>query len=197
MSMRRCQLRTFTFYLFLAGHRVLSVGDIAKETGLSRQRIWQLAVTGGIPAERANPGGKHHRFHDSPAFAVWRKEKARQSARPPARQVRRAYRISRRRQEKIEKLRDIVICETEVTASDKEAALSYYRCLRTLRGMNIPERRIPLLEGIHALYESKLLFADILGFHHFFEFLESWIERLPTCSEITPQTEQSSLNVSA
>src|SRR4030095_13441048 len=104
MQDARCQLRSFTFYLFMAGNRVLSVGDIAKETGLSRQRIWQLAVTGWIPAERANPGGKHHRFHDSAAFAAWRKEKARQSARPPARQVRRAYRISQRRQVKIDKL---------------------------------------------------------------------------------------------
>jgi hypothetical protein len=107
----------------MAGNRVLSNGDIARETGLSRQRIWQLAVTGGIPAERANPGGKHHRFHDSAAFAAWRKEKARQSARPRASQVPRAYRISRRRQEKIEKLREISVNQTEVSASDKEAAL--------------------------------------------------------------------------
>jgi hypothetical protein len=111
---------------------VLSVGDIAKETGLSRQRIWQLAVTGGIPAERANPSGKHHRFHDSAVFAAWRKEKARQSARPRASQMRRAYRISRRRQAKIEKLREIDMKQTEVSASDKEAALLYYRCLHTL-----------------------------------------------------------------
>src|SRR4030095_1980957 len=123
MQDARCQLRSFTFYLFMAGNPVLSVGDIAKETGLSRERIWQVAVTGGIPAERANPGGKHHRFHDSAAFAAWRKEKARQSARPRASQVPRAYRISRRRQEKIEKLREISVNQTEVSASDKEAAL--------------------------------------------------------------------------
>ena len=97
----RCQLADLYILPFMAGNPVLSVGDIVKETGLSRQRIWQLAVTGRIPAERANPAGKHHRFHDSPAFAAWRKEKARQSARPRASQVRRAYRISRRRQEKI------------------------------------------------------------------------------------------------
>ena len=100
---QRCQPQTFTFYLSVTGNRILSVGDIAKETGLTRQRIWQLAAAGGIPAERANPGEKHHRFHDSALFAKWRKEKARQSARPRAIQVRRAYRISQRRQEKIEK----------------------------------------------------------------------------------------------
>src|SRR5437016_6963356 len=117
MQDARCQLRTFTFYLFMAGNPVLSVGDIVKETGLSRQRIWQLAVTGGIPAERANPGGKHHRFYDDATFAAWRKEKAQQSARPRANPVRRAYRISRRRQEKIEKLFEILKNQTEVSAS--------------------------------------------------------------------------------
>ena len=111
-------------------NRVLSVGDIAKETGLSRQRIWQLAVTGGIPADRANPGGKHHRFRDSAPFVAWRKEKAQQSARPRARQVRR--RAYRRRQEKIEKLREILENQTEVSASDKKAALLYYGCLLEL-----------------------------------------------------------------
>jgi hypothetical protein len=196
----RCQLRTFTFYLSMTGNPVLSVGDIAKETGLSRQRIWQLAVTGGIPAERANPGGKQHRFIDSPSFAEWRKEKARQSARRRAGQVRRPYRVRRaylRRQEKIEKLHEILVNETEVSASDKEVALWYYRCLFTLWwarvGMSL--REWPLLEGIHALYESKIIFGRGLKIDHY--GIEETIERLPTYSETTPQTEQSSLNVSA
>jgi len=194
----------------MTGNPVLSNGDIARETGLSRQRIWQLAVTGGIPAERANPGGKHHRFHDSAAFAAWRKEKARQSARPRASQGRRAYRISRHRQEKIEKLREILKNQT-VRASDKQAALSYYDCLAALANamsvlymlgwwvrpwkMNLTQRRIPLLEGIHALFEDFLVF----GYHGDPDVVDlgSAIERLPTCSETTPQTEQSSLNVSA
>jgi hypothetical protein len=179
----------------MAGTPVLSVGDIVKETGLSRQRIWQLAVTGRIPAKRANPGGKHHRFHDSAAFAAWRKEKARQSARPRASQVRRAYRISRRRREKIEKLREILENQTEVSASDKEAALLYYRCLFTLwwtRWVSLTER--PLLEGIHALYESKLIFGH--GLKIDFNGIESAIERLPTCSETTPRNGQFSLNAS-
>jgi hypothetical protein len=106
----------------MTGNPVLSVGDIAKETGLSRQRIWQLAVNGGIPAERANPGGKQHRFHDSPAFNAWRKNKKRQSARPRASQVRRASPISQRPQEKIEKLLEILENQTEVSASGKKAA---------------------------------------------------------------------------
>ena len=186
----------------MTGNPVLSVGDIAKETGLSRQRIWQLAVTGGIPAERANPGGKHHRFHDSAAFAAWRKEKAQQSARPPARQVRRAYRISQRRQEKIEKLLEILDNQTEVSAEEKEAALWYYGCLEALwwvRFWEGTQLRIPLIEGIHALYQSKLLFGNLtLGgrMDAHIDLLRA-IKRLPTRSETTPQTEQSSLNVSA
>jgi hypothetical protein len=181
----------------MAGHPVLSTGDIARETGLHRVRIWQLAVAGGIPAKRANPGGKQYRFHDSAKFAAWRKKKARQSARPRASQVRRAYRISRRRREKIEKLLEIIKNQTEVSALDKEAALLYYRCLFTLwwvRCMNLTERRIPLLEGVHALYESKLIFGQ--GLKIDFDGLESEIQRLPTRSETTPRNGQSSLNVS-
>jgi hypothetical protein len=208
--MQRCQLAAFTFYLFMAGNLVLSNGDIARETGLSRQRIWQLAVTGGIPAERANPGGKQHRFYDSAKFAAWRKEKAQQSARPRASQVRRAYRLSRRRQEKIEKLFEILENQTEVSAEEKEAALSYYGCLAELtdamsvlymlwwvRSWKMRQPRIPLLEGIHALFESKLRFSNADPNIDALIALESAIKRLPTCSETTPQTEQSSLNVSA
>jgi hypothetical protein len=114
--------------------------------------------------------------------------------------VRRAFRISQRRQEKIEKLMGILKNQTEVSAEEKEAALWYWGCLFALcrvRYGTMP-RPIPLLEGIQALYESKLLFAyydpkmDPLIIN-----LQSEIERLPTHSETTPQTEQSSLNVSA
>jgi hypothetical protein len=182
----------------MAGNPVLSVGDIAKETGLSRQRIWQLAVTGGIPAERANPGGKHHRFHDSPAFAAWRERKARQSAKPRVlSQVQRSRRISQRRQEKIEKLHEILENETEVSAPDKELALSYYRCLSMLwwARCGLSFREWPLLEGIHAAYQSKFLFGHGLEIDH--RGIEETIERLPTRLETTPQTEQSSLDASA
>ena len=88
--------------------------------------------------------------------------------------------------------------QTEVSASDKEAALLYYRCLHTLWWVRWRQPRIPLVEGIHALYESKLIFCnDEPAMIDFCIFLESEIEGLPTCSETTPQTEQSSLNVSA
>ena len=162
---------------------MLSNGDIARETGLSRQRVWQLAIAGRIPAESANPNGKQHRFYDSAKFAAWRKEKARQSARPRASQVRRASRISRRRQEKIDKALEILKNGTEVSASDKEAALSYCDCLfRLWRVRRWKETQLPLLEGIHALYESKLIFGHGLKRH--FISLESAIERLPSARKL-------------
>lgn len=180
---------------FMTGNRVLSVGDIAKETRLTRQHVWHLAVTGAIPAERANPGGKQYRFYESPRLTTWIKEKA--AYRPPVSQERRCSRISRRRREKIEKLLEILENKTEVSAQDKETALSYFSCLFVLwwaRWMN-PERRIPLLEGIHALYESKLIFGH--GLKMDFLYLDSEIKRLPTVKETTPQTEQSCVNASA
>jgi hypothetical protein len=51
-----------------------------------------------------------------------------------------------------------------------------------------------LLEGIHALYGSKITFRQG-QMEHF--ALKLFIADLPTRSETTPQTEQSSLNVSA
>jgi len=126
--------------------------------------------------------------------------------------VRRAYRISRRRQEKIEKLFEILKNQTEVSASEKEVALSYYGCLIKLtdamsdlymlgwwvqRPWKMKMTQIPLLEGIHALFEGKLVFGDADPEWDALVDLESEIKRLPTRSETTPQTEQSSLNVSA
>jgi hypothetical protein len=188
----------FTFYLFMAGNPVLSTGDIAKETGLSRQRIWQLGVTGEIPAERANPGGKHYRFYDSAEFAAWRKQKARQSARSRASQVRRASRISR--QEKIEKLFEILKNQTEVSAREKEAALSYFDCLFRLwrmrqvrRVRRWKETQLPLLEGIHALYGSKITFRKK---HMEYIAMKYFISDLPTRSKTTPRNGQFSLNAS-
>jgi hypothetical protein len=97
--------------------------------------------------------------------------------------VQRSHRISRRRQEKIEKLHEILVNETEVSASDKEVALWYYRCLFTLwwARVGISLREWPLLEGIHALYESKIIFGRGLKFDHY--GIEETIERLPTYSE--------------
>src|SRR5439155_4396996 len=115
-----------------------------------------------------------------------------------ASQVRRAYRISRRRDEKIEKLREILVENpTEVSASDKKAALLYCRCLLTLQWLNLTHRRIPLFEGIRALYESKLIYSNESPNDWVHIDIEGLIELLPTRSETTPQTEQSSLNVSA
>ena len=120
--------------------------------------------------------------------------KAQQSARPRAT---RAKRMSQRREEKIDKLLEILKNQTEVSASDKEAALQYLRCLYELwvrrpgqRDPSCPQPQIPLLEAIHAIYEGYWKFGYFpkeiteLG-----DDIESAIERLPVCSEATPQTQ--------
>jgi hypothetical protein len=194
--------RVFTVYLFMENH-VLSVGDIALETGLSRQRIWRLAVTGGIPAERANPGGKQYRFLESPKFATWRKDKAQASARPRAP---RTYRIGQRRLKKIEKLWEILENGMPVSAQDKKAALVYWRCVKTLRRSQLRLQRlnsqaVPLVKLLRAQYEIQKQLSTTGAFApgSWMAYLavETLIELLPTFSETTPQTEQSSLNVSA
>jgi hypothetical protein len=65
-------------FTFMPGNSVWSVGRLARKTGLSRQRIWQLARGGWLPAKRLP--GKQHRFRESPALIAWINQKARQSA---------------------------------------------------------------------------------------------------------------------
>jgi hypothetical protein len=98
----------------------------------------------------------------------------------------------------------VLICfevenQTEVSAEDKKAALEYYDCLialahamATLYGsrwwverpwkMNPREPRIPLLEGIHALFENCLVFG--YGDPVALVDLESAIKRLPTVQKL-------------
>ena len=165
---------------------MLSVGDIAKETGLSRQRIWQLAVTERLPAKRFNPGGKQHRFYDSAEFAAWRKRKKAALRRAtPSVQVSRAVRVGRRRAKKIQNLLEIFENKTEVREVEKEEALQY---LDTLVFFIMSKQGLadlyggprPLLEGIHALYESKF-FAGETGLDRF-NYLFEEIKKLPTRS---------------
>jgi hypothetical protein len=194
MLYARCQLRTFTFYLSMTGNPVLSVGDIVKETGLSRQRIWQLAVAGGIPAKRANPNGKQHRFHDSAEFAAWRKKKAARRSAKPGVQVPRAHRIARRRREKIDRLMEIFKNKTEVNPREKELALAYHFVLTRLWSRKILPSftPLPLLEGIQAIHESKSQWLRV-GRQTFFQtnpmdwekmlcWIREMIEKLPTRS---------------
>ncbi len=135
----------------MAGHPLLSTGDIARETGLTPQRIWQLAVAGRIPAKRANPGGKQYRFYDSAEFAAWRKEQRRRIARPVGRTMTHAQRISRKRRERIERLLKILREKEAVEPHDKKLALHYLHALFLL----LFAHDLPLVEGIHALVESK------------------------------------------
>ena len=141
---------------------MLSVGDIARETGLSRQRVWQLAVAGRIPAKTANPKGKQHRFYDSDAFAGWRKDQsARRSAMPTGAQMPRARRMARRRWERIARLLEIIKNKIEVNPAEKALALEYHDALAELwyrKSMGPLCESLPLLEGVQALHEIKDLF---------------------------------------
>lgn len=157
---------------------MLSVGDIARETGLSRQRIWQLAIAGRIPAKQAKPPGKQYRFYDSAAFIAWRKQKASQRAVKPVAMTR-AQRISRKRWERIECLQKILVEKKAVHPDEKEMALRYIGILGNLW---VRLDSLPLLEGIHALVGSK-------GFRRFdvksisvLLSIEKAIEELPTRS---------------
>jgi hypothetical protein len=81
----------------------------------------------------------------------------------------------------------------EVDPEDKKSALQYLECLGTLwmaRHGLFMWRQFPLLEGLQALYQSKLIFGH--GTEMDFIDLQEAIERLPT----KPQTERSSSNAS-
>lgn len=62
---------------------VLTTGDIARLSTHKRERVWQLAAAGKIPAKRANPGGSQYRYYNSAKLRAWcEKEKRRLAARP-------------------------------------------------------------------------------------------------------------------
>ncbi len=178
MSMQRCQLADFTFYLFMAGHPLLSTGDIARETGLTPQRIWQLAVAGRIPAKQASHSGKWHRFYDSAEFAAWRKEQRRRSARPVGKTTTHAQRISRKRRERIECLLKILDEKKAVTPNEKKLALHYLHA-NFLLSMG---HDLPLVEGIHAFVGSKGFGRFDVDLVVFLALVQKGILQLPTRS---------------
>jgi hypothetical protein len=178
----------------------LSVPEISRLCG--RSRAWGAAKAreNAIPANRV-PGYKQARYYNSARLRKYCDEERQLSEKPKARPSR-AGQMSRRRQEKIKKLLEILRNKTEVSAEEKKAALSYYNCLQALWWVRFSKDtplRIPLIEGIQALYQSKLLFGDLTlgGRMQFHIDLVKAIKRLPTRLETRPQTEQSSLNVSA
>jgi hypothetical protein len=50
---------------------ILSTAQIAELSGDTRVWMWELARRGEIPAKRANPGGQHYRYFDSPELRNW------------------------------------------------------------------------------------------------------------------------------
>jgi hypothetical protein len=174
---------------------VLSIPEIAKLCKRSRMWGWNHRRDIDMVAKRV-PGYTQGRYYNSKRLRKWideqkqLKEKEKTASRAPRS-------VGQRRAEEIKKIEDILNDQMEVSAEDKKLALEYFNCLDVLwmaRHGLFFWRQFPLLEGLHALYQSKLIFGhglkiDVWG-------LESAIKRLPTRSETTPQTEQSFSNVS-
>jgi hypothetical protein len=174
--------------------------------GISPQRVREMQRAGYFNkmAKLVDPGRRNYKWWDNAAFAKFRKEfrERREDRGKPKPKATSVYRMSRRRQEKIERLREIVEIQMEVSAEDKHDALLYYDGLSALADSMVnlyidrwwigpwkmnPARRIPLLEGIHALFEAKFVFG--YGEVDAIVDLKKEIERLPTRSKTTPQTE--------
>src|SRR5262245_34934993 len=65
---------------------ILTTTQIAERADYTREQIWAKARKGEIPAIRANPGGKHYRYYDSPELRAWCEERAGRRARSLAQQ---------------------------------------------------------------------------------------------------------------
>jgi hypothetical protein len=50
---------------------VLSLPQIARRSGYTPVRVWQLTHAGKLPGERANPGGKQWLHFDTPEIREW------------------------------------------------------------------------------------------------------------------------------
>ncbi|SRR6266700_1375192 len=64
---------------------ILTTTQIAKRSDYTPVAMWAKARKGEIPAERANPNGKHYRFIDSPELRAWCAERASRRVRSLAR----------------------------------------------------------------------------------------------------------------
>jgi predicted DNA-binding transcriptional regulator AlpA len=176
--------------------RELTIPDIARDTGYTRQQMFTWHKKGKIPFKPAKWGGKQVRYHNSPELRAWMKKVAEQKANPLPTMTR-AQRISQRRAEKIEKLCAIFNNKTEVKTDEKEAAIYFCLCLEKVsRRKSVQERYpFPLIEGIWALYKTNRLFYDD-NLDWVLDDLIEKIESLPTRPKTTPQNGQSSLNAS-
>ena len=192
--MRLVNFRLSKFPFSMSTYRIVTTKDVARDMGISPQRVREKQRAGYFKmAKLVDPGRRNYKWWDNAAFAKYRKDyregrKDRGKSKPKAT---RAHRMSQRRQEKIERLLEILRNQAQVRADEKEAALVFHDCLLALLRARYgykPRPIFPLLEGLQALYESKWI-VDYFGNSSFV----SAIERLPT----TPQTEQSSLNASA
>jgi len=161
---------------------VLSIPEIAKLCKRSRMWGWNHRRDIDMVAKRV-PGYTQGRYYNSKRLRKWKDEQ--KQLKEKEKTVSRAPRsVGQRRAEEIKKIEDILNDQMEVSAEDKKLALEYFNCLDVLwmaRHGLFFWRQFPLLGGLHALYQSKLIFGH--GLKIDVEGLKSAIERLPTRSE--------------
>jgi len=162
------------------------LGDLA---GYTKAQMCNLARAKEIPGTRVNPGGKHYRFADTPEIRAWCASKKAERERPGIRRSA-AGKMQRKRDEKIERLIDILFEKRPVEKTDKQLALQYFNALAKLAfqrmrffpspasyywtvwgsGGRPPRESLPikdfsLLEGIRALDHERIFFrfTDLLS----------------------------------
>lgn len=163
----------------------LTVGDIAKTTGYTRQHIHALARSGRIAGDRANPGGKHFRYVDNQKIRAWCEELSiKRTARAPSLTPR--HRRSKRDHQAVMELDRILVSSEPVDHYDKEIAIGYWAAVRALFleksiGPLFPR---PLLKGVVAAH--RILFGltmDIGSRAGFIDRINDAIRQLPVRPE--------------
>jgi hypothetical protein len=135
-----------------------NLGDLA---GYTKAQMCNLARAKEIPGTRVNPGGKHYRFADTPEIREWCASKKRERERPRIRRST-AGKTTRERNEKIDRLTEILMERKPVGKEDKELALAYFHALERLALQRMPPLGdFPLLEGIRALEQGMHLVSSL------------------------------------
>lgn len=190
MLRMRCHRQGFTFQILpMTTKRILTINDIAKELGISSRRLRQLLARGlKIPGKQKHlggrPSGKYQRvgWYNSAELRQWiqRWNETTENIERTRTRPSRAGRNSQRRQQRIDKLQEMLSNGTGISDRDKKLAIGFAECLFELHlsRCNYSSRLvlISLLQGIEAHVERQTL--------EFFDLPEK-IDQAPT--DTTPQ----------
>jgi hypothetical protein len=153
-------MSTRAFYV-LRLKAFLTPKDLGDLAGYTKAQMCNLARAKEIPGTRVNPGGNHYRFADTPEIRAWCVWKKRERERPHIRRST-AGKTTRERNEKIDRLTQILMERKPVGKEDKELALAYFRALERLALQRMPPLGdFPLLEGVRALEQGMHLFSSL------------------------------------